>query len=236
MKTIILILAMMMGSLLSIAQCPDSITCDNDSIYFHYSTSTPPITDTIRAVVGGSTIHLTVFNGGPSVISTDKNGISCTDTITSFTFWVNGVPSVGSGCTTAYVLPVELISFYTQGDNIHWTTASEINNSHFEVQYSIDGITWEVVGLVTGNGTTNSLTDYIFYHTTNQSSYYRLKQVDYDGASEYSDIIRRSIRERELVQEIVFRLDGAYTTKDDPRAIIYRKYSNGEEVRTQIIH
>mgnify|MGYP000111778957 CR=1 FL=1 len=94
-------------------------------------------------------------------------------------------------------LPVELIHFDAQAAanhtaDLHWATASEINNSHFEIERSYDGIRWEWVGNVTGNGTTSQLIDYNYADETiaksQNTAYYRLKQIDYDGAFEYSDV------------------------------------------------
>ena len=94
-------------------------------------------------------------------------------------------------------LPVELTSFTASAlagkINLNWTTASEINNSGFEIERSLDGNTFFAVGFIRGNGTTTepksySFTDEFEYNAT-QSIYYRLKQVDYDGSVSYSDIV-----------------------------------------------
>jgi hypothetical protein len=113
-----------------------------------------------------------------------------------------------SGAGSAYVfkptsggLPVDLVYFEAKAiDNqqalLHWQTASELNNNYFDVERSYDAIHWEWVGKVAGNGTTNQLTDYSFVDKTiaksQQTAYYRLNQIDYDGANEYTDI--RSVR------------------------------------------
>jgi hypothetical protein len=98
---------------------------------------------------------------------------------------------------TSGSLPVELIHFDAQAAanrtaDLHWQTASEINNNYFDVERSYDAIHWEWVGKVAGNGTTKQLTDYSFTDksiaTSQNMAYYRLKQVDYDGANEYTDI------------------------------------------------
>ena len=98
-------------------------------------------------------------------------------------------------------LPVDLVYFEAKAiDNqqalLHWQTASELNNNYFDVERSYDAIQWEWVGKVVGNGTTNQLADYNFVDksiaTSQNMAYYRLNQVDYDGANEYTDI--RSVR------------------------------------------
>ena len=106
----------------------------------------------------------------------------------------------GSG-TSVVALPVELVYFEAKAiDNhqalLNWQTASELNNNYFDVERSYDAIHWEWVGKVAGNGTTTQLTVYSFVDKTitksQQTAYYRLNQIDYDGANEYTDI--RSIR------------------------------------------
>lgn len=87
------------------------------------------------------------------------------------------------------VLPVDLIFFEAHeiknGILLKWATASEINNSHFEIQRSVDGQTFEGIGLVNGYGTTNEYHQYEFLDRVPKSvNYYRLRQVDYDGKFE----------------------------------------------------
>ena len=103
----------------------------------------------------------------------------------------------GGGGASGSPLPVELIHFDAQPAanhtaDLHWATASEINNSHFVIERSYDGRTFETVGNVTGNGTTSQLIDYNYTDRSiaksQNTAYYRLKQVDYDGAYEYSDV------------------------------------------------
>lgn len=88
-------------------------------------------------------------------------------------------------------LPVELISFsgVTSGKNmqLNWTTATEINNDIFEVERSIDAVNWEMIGNVLGNGNSSQIIDYTYIDTNPivGTNYYRLKQIDFDGAFEY---------------------------------------------------
>lgn len=89
-------------------------------------------------------------------------------------------------------LPVELVAFNATLANgavlLDWSTATEINNSHFEVQRSNDGIHFETVVSVLGQGNSTQLVRYQAFDNTPLTgvSYYRLKQVDFDGAFEYS--------------------------------------------------
>ncbi len=94
-------------------------------------------------------------------------------------------------------LPVELTSFTAKAisDKVYldWTTATEINNSGFGIERSFDGNTFFPIGFIKGNGTTTepkvySFIDDLEFNAT-QSIYYRLKQIDYDGSVNYSNIV-----------------------------------------------
>ena len=100
----------------------------------------------------------------------------------------------GISLTTTSPLPVELTTFYSTSNNksvnLFWATATELNNSHFDIEYSVDGTNFRAIGEVIGNGTTQLKQEYSYTHTAPVMglNYYRLKQVDFDGAFEYSDI------------------------------------------------
>lgn len=84
-------------------------------------------------------------------------------------------------------LPVELLSFNAKCHHakatLTWITASEVNNDHFDVQQSSDGIEFNTVGKVKGNGTTTSQSLYTFTSDIeNEFNFFRLVQYDYDGS------------------------------------------------------
>lgn len=91
------------------------------------------------------------------------------------------------------ILPIELISFTGKCEGnaiqIKWTTASELNNDYFTIEKSSDAINWESIGTMKGAGNSNQIMNYEFYDETNNRNtdiiYYRLKQTDYNGKSEY---------------------------------------------------
>lgn len=93
------------------------------------------------------------------------------------------------------ILPVELVSFKGEsrgdGNLLSWKTASERNNSHFEIEKSIDGKNYKKIGQVKGSGDSYIPVVYNFtdLHLTSPIAYYRLKQVDFNGEHEYSKII-----------------------------------------------
>ena len=78
-----------------------------------------------------------------------------------------------------------------------WATATEQNNSGFEVERSTDGTSFIKIGLVHGAGNSTSQKEYSFTDSrviANRTTYYRLKQIDLDNQFEYSNII--SLRSR----------------------------------------
>lgn len=94
----------------------------------------------------------------------------------------------------ASVIPVELVDFDAEkaGENalLTWSTASEINNSHFEIERRLNDGSFEVIGRVEGKGTTTNITEYSFTddRTGKGLNYYRLAQYDYDGSFDRSEV------------------------------------------------
>lgn len=91
-------------------------------------------------------------------------------------------------------LPVELIEFDAEAVGnvveLNWATAAEINNDYFMVERTQDAFIFEDVTMIEGNGNSNEVIDYeaLDLSPIEGVSYYRLKQTDYDGKFEYSDL------------------------------------------------
>ena len=101
-----------------------------------------------------------------------------------------------SGDCNETPLPVTLTSFTasifeTNTVAIDWTTASEENNEYFEVEHSIDGRSFESITYVNGTGFSYIPQSYQHLHkdVSTGTHYYRLKQVDFDGTTTYSEVI-----------------------------------------------
>ena len=115
---------------------------------------------------------------------------------------------------TSSALPVELTSFSAdlreQNVMLKWTTATEVNNYGFEIEQSavsnkplakslqLNAYSWKKIGFVNGHGNSNSPKEYFFTdnlaHNPNLNLLqYRLKQIDFDGKYEYSDIVEVKI-------------------------------------------
>ncbi len=137
-------------------------------------------------------------SSGVITVGVDSNRPDECITVTVTAVANGGVGGDGTpGCLNP--LPVEYVSYKATAVNdtevrLDWTTASELNNSHFDVQYSLDGVNFRTIDEVIGNGTTQLKQDYSYIHTSPVIglNYYRLKQVDFDGAFQYSEL--RAVR------------------------------------------
>lgn len=97
-------------------------------------------------------------------------------------------------------LPVELVNFTANTFNstvvLDWTTATEENNDYFLVEHSTDGRNFIPIEKVDGYGTTTELQHYDYVHDDPffGENYYRIKQVDFDGAFEYFEVVVAVVR------------------------------------------
>lgn len=104
--------------------------------------------------------------------------------------------------------PVKLTSFTGQLKNqaisLTWQTSLELNNSHFDLERSADGVNFETIGRIEGNGTTTATQNYNLVDAMPLLgyNYYRLNQVDYDGTSEYSSIIAVNYEVKDEVLQV----------------------------------
>jgi hypothetical protein len=93
-------------------------------------------------------------------------------------------------------LPVTLASFTAkkreQTAVLNWTTTSESHNQGFEIQRSVNNLTFNTIGFVDGVGTTYNTQSYTFTDTQMGAgnNYYRLKQIDLDGTFNYSRMVQ----------------------------------------------
>lgn len=93
-------------------------------------------------------------------------------------------------------LPVTFVSFTAKAiqsntAQLNWKTASEKNNSHFEIERSADARNFTKVGRIEGNGTTTESHSYVFSDQVQDGTavaYYRIRQVDFDGKSAVTEI------------------------------------------------
>lgn len=191
-------------------------TIDNFSVLF--SASAPgclPASSAVNGtwdisedVTGGSNCTISIDYGNlSSGVSFDENDATighCTGSVLDYS---NGT-AVGSlvtgsgftnfspfGIAAAAALPIELLSFNAQKQTnstlLSFSTASERNNERFEIERSADGRRFEVIGTVKGAGDSQETLHYQFsdLQPLRGLNYYRLKQVDTDGAFSYSPVV-----------------------------------------------
>ena len=135
-------------------------------------------------------------------------------------------------------LPIELVRFegkkIMKGRNsIKWTTASQIMNDYFEVEKSYDGKEWLPIIRIEGNNGSSLLT-YGINDLEKKNAYYRLRQVDFDGAFSVSKVI--SIRGDDCrVRRIIRRVNmlGQSVKEDDEGVKIIIYNDNTVEYKTK---
>lgn len=119
------------------------------------------------------------------------------------------------------IIPVELVSFKADliNDDVYlaWITATELNNSGFEIQRSADKINFNKIGFIEGKGTTTETQTYLFIDKglSHGSFHYRLKQIDFDGTSQYSQIVSVDVG-----APIVFEVLQNYPNPFNPETMI----------------
>jgi autotransporter-associated beta strand protein len=164
--------------------------------------------DISEAVAGGSNCAISIDYGsvpaGGSFVGTSAKIGHCTGgtldyvngtaagTVVSGSGFTNFSPF---GVTTQLVLPIELTSFNANLRNrktyLNWSTATEQNNAFFSIERSTDGVEFRSIGKVNGAGNSSAALQYGFIDEKPVAgiNFYRLKQVDFDGKFEYSDVV-----------------------------------------------
>ncbi len=145
--------------------------------------------------------------------------------LTSFSSGTGGVEDGGS------LLPVELLHFDVELVDkeavVSWSTASELNNDHFEIEVSLNGEQYSSIASIQGQGNSSEVVEYSYRHRRPAPgvSYYRLKQVDFDGTVDYSEVVALDNFNPLNNQLGVF----VYPNPTTPDNINLRIESNGEE-------
>ena len=127
---------------------------------------------------------ITTWINSSSSINTTNNTLMATAQSTEFIL----------GATGGISLPINLVSFNAtiieRVVQLNWQTALELNNEYFTIERSINIVDWEIVDIVDGAGNSSNLLDYslIDINPLDGESYYRLKQTDYNGEYQYSQI------------------------------------------------
>ena len=124
----------------------------------------------------------------------------------AFRYWVTN--GGGAGANSNYIgidefsyvaepLAVNFLSFDGAVKDsrvvLNWATSGELNNKGFDVERSADGRSFTAIDFVKGNGTTANLSKYSYTDGNkflSGTTYYRLKQIDVNGATDYSKVIQ----------------------------------------------
>lgn len=133
----------------------------------------------------------------PLIVGTNTRWLIC------FSNWSSVTTTVplqfgGTAVVSCSPLPIELLTFDASLEGnatmLRWTTASELNASHFEVERSKDMSGWEIMGSVQAAGNSSVAIDYAWKDDGALAStlYYRLRMVDMNGTFTYSPV--RSLR------------------------------------------
>jgi hypothetical protein len=142
---------------------------------------------------GYSVIELTI-PPGPTQIAID---IFCRVNSAGEEWWIDNI--MLEAIEDCISLPITLIDFDAKEENgtakIFWSTASEYNTSHYIIERSSDGYTWNTINTQPAAGNSSQV---IHYHTYDMNpsygvNYYRLTQYDNDGANETFDIVALEI-------------------------------------------
>lgn len=147
------------------------------------STASPKNQLTQIHAAGTTTTNTAAYQQGGNNVNSQFNLSSSDDWVVITLFSNTSVP-----------LPVTWKSFdVKRKDGVvsaNWITASETNNDYFVLQRSNDGETFTDVSRIKGSGNTTYDTEYTSEDKTDPFSnvYYRVKQVDYDGKFDYTEV------------------------------------------------
>ena len=168
---------------------------DFDVIYIAFGAGLTAVIDgTINAIFGsylptvGDTYTLISVNGGTT-------GTTSTSVTSSNIITVSYTPASGELEILTAILPIDLLYFRATAQQdqvaINWGVASEEDNDYMAIERSADGLLFEEIGRVAGRGNSEEAMDYVFYDETpfQGINYYRLRQVDFDGATEIFPVV-----------------------------------------------
>ena len=185
------------------------------------------VTQSVELSLTGTQTMFATENVAPYALFSDFQGdffpwspapVAGTYTLTATPFDApNGGGTAGVALTITFTftgtspLPVQLTDFAARAQGpaavlLNWTTASEKNNREFEVQRSVDGKIFGVLGRVAGYGSTASAHDYRYTDEGLPANatllYYRLRQVDNDGTATFSPVRTVALKPQAAALEV----------------------------------
>ncbi len=157
--------------------------------------STLYLTDGTDTVVAYLDADMKLFNSPEPTWPVDLTGIGSQYTSTG-TGGYQILPRYITDFKTVPVVPVELTTFSAEVSQgavvLSWKTATETNNSGFEVQRSIDGKSFAKIAFIKGQGSAVKENSYSYSDKVTNGGvfYYRLKQIDFNGSYKYSNVVQ----------------------------------------------
>lgn len=145
----------------------------------------------INGITTNGNGHLYVFDPSPSISGNinGSNGLEDESDLSA------NNPALYNFVTGGDALPVTFLYINANAVinqiELRWATASERDNEYFEIQKSANGTVFTPLGTVSGTGNSHNISRYSFIDRSPASgaNYYRIKQVDTDGTSSYSDVL-----------------------------------------------
>lgn len=180
------------------------------------------------------------FEEAPAFSIDNGTGTVVFNGITGFSQFIIGVPT--------FAVPIELLDFTAKWQPtsksvvLEWVTATETNNDYFELQRSADAEFWTPISSIKGQGNSTLLNRYEYRDrelTSDGHTYYRLRQVDFDGSYSYGPI--RLVIVPEVTQQLLSVYPNPITSNSklkvelqSPGTVELRLYSmHGQLIRTK---
>lgn len=124
------------------------------------------------------------------------------------------------------------------GVEINLTTAQEVNNDKIILERAIDANQFTTIETVDGQGNSSSETNYTFIdeNPNNGNNYYRIKQIDYDGTSTYSDVISVNVPAKYENRLELFKIsNNRYKLKSVKNTVDVEVFNiNGQKIMNKI--
>tara|TARA_R110000851_G_scaffold104169_1_gene221673 strand:+ start:86 stop:817 length:732 start_codon:yes stop_codon:yes gene_type:complete len=201
--TIVALVTVLTANAQSVNVCPTDVHLTSTQLTLTYSPSLPNngFIDKVKVKIqGGGWKYLSLSSQTSTTITFNNQNaqLLSTEVLTKIRLRRNGCDI--THCTQTFALPVELTSFEGERNGklvtFNFQTASELNNDYFELQGMING-EFTTLALQTGAGTTQETTDYQITVENTNTEFFRLKQTDYDGTVDFSDVIVVALRKEE---------------------------------------
>ena len=166
------------------------MTSSEMSSFLNASPAASAPTDLVATKVDGTTTCSATYPGGgtevPTGVTAYNSDWQLAVSVSSFSEFF---------FSAAGALPAELVAFtgtaQAQANRLDWTTATELNVDRFFVERSTNGADWITLGDVTATGDSDQKVDYTYLDRQPLPvAYYRLRTVDFDGYTEYSEVVQ----------------------------------------------